>query len=291
MEGRWKGWLCAALVASGSGCQWFQTTSPNPYVPPNTQTNSYFPKVFGGNKLPSPADAPSATTGATPQNASQVSQQNLKRRDVLPETDVAFADVEVDAAFAEGKTPADRDKLLDSARQKYQHALTNDPKNKGAYVGLAKFYCKLGDHDQAIQSFRTAISLYPKDHQLAFQLSRLCAGFGDWPGSVQAAEYALSLDPQNIIYHKALGYGLAQQEKWDEAFAALLKVMKEPEARYILGRCLMDMNRPEEGRKQIEASIQQDPEYIVARQFLNDIDGTRPLGSDQIRQAGYEEER
>src|SRR5471032_2269307 len=67
-----------------------------------------------------------------------------------PETEVAFADTEVEAAFTEGKPAGERDQLIDSARQRYQRALKADPKNSAALAGLARLYSKIGDREHAV---------------------------------------------------------------------------------------------------------------------------------------------
>ena len=46
-----------------------------------------------------------------------------------------------------------------------------------------------------------------------------------------------------------------------------MKVMPEAQARYFLGRVLIDQNRDAEGRQMIQRRPTQDPQYQVAKQY------------------------
>lgn len=268
MMGHWKVVTLFVILTGSVGCRSQQTVSPTG-VPANPN-NSFSSRLFGPKYgPPKPDPLPTATT---------------RFKGAMPEVETAFANAYAESAFMEGRSAVERDQLIDSARQKFQAALAVDPKNKAAYLGMAKMYEKTGDRDHAVQAYRDALKVYPKDHEMAHQLAVTCARLDDWEGSIQAANYALSLDPENLTYHKTLGYGLARQGRLDESLATFRKVMPESQSHYFLGRVLIDMNREDEGRKQIEMAIQMEPNHPTARDFLTELDAQH----QPIRQASAE---
>lgn len=214
---------------------------------------------------------------------------------VKPDTEVAWADTEVDAALLEGRTDDERNKLFDDARSKYQKALQADPKNKAAMVGLARLYGKAGDREQCVRTYSQALHLDPKDHDTAIKLAKAQAQFGDWAGACQSCEYALHLDPENRGYRKTYGYCLAQAEKWEDAFAALMhrNVMTEADARYFLGRVLFDKDRLADGQAQLELAVKADPNHAAARAVLDEMAHPNPVTADPnpVRNVGNVEGR
>jgi len=201
---------------------------------------------------------------------------------VKPETEVAWADTEVDAALQEGRTDDERNKLFDNARAKYQKALAAEPKNKAALIGLGRLYAKAGDREKCVQTFTQALNLDPKDHETAMKLAKAQTQFGDWAGACQSCEYALALDPENRGYRKTYGFCLANGEKWEEAFNALLhkNVMSEADARYFLGRVLFDKDRLPDGQAQLELALKADPNHPEARAVLDDMMNPNPTPTD-----------
>src|SRR5262245_12408358 len=135
MAGRtaWQWLLTGGLAAAAVGCgstdktpSWFNSARSNTSAPPVTPDPSFQAPTAVPVKA---GDLPRAKAGSG----------------IKPDTDVVFADTQVEAALAEGRAPADRDQLLDHARQRYQKALKADPKHKGAFLGLAKLYTRTED--------------------------------------------------------------------------------------------------------------------------------------------------
>ena len=111
----------------------------------------------------------------------------------------------------EGRSSVDRDRLLDSARQKYQKALKADPKHKGALAGLADLYAKAGNKEQALATYQTALQAVTRRTTTWRTRWRRCrSSCQDWAGAVQSCQFALSLDPENRTYTRTLGYCQAQ---------------------------------------------------------------------------------
>ena len=210
------------------------------------------------------------------------------------ETEVIWADTQVESAMLEGQPDDVRNKLLDDARAKYQKALRTDPKNKPAMVGLARLYAKAGDRDRATQTYAQALHLDPKDHDTAIKLAKTQAQFGDWNGACKSCEYALALDPENRGYRKIYGYCQASGEKWEDAFGTLMShsVMSEADARYFLGRMLFDKDRLQDGRAQIELALKADPAHPESRAVLDEMNNPQgvptPADTNPVRNVGYQ---
>jgi tetratricopeptide (TPR) repeat protein len=194
------------------------------------------------------------------------------------ETEVIWADTQVESALLDGQPDDVRNKLLDDARGKYQRALAADPKNKAALVGLGRLYAKAGDRERSVQTYTQALHLDPKDHETAMKLAQAQAQFTDWGGACQSCEYALALDPENRGYRKTYGFCLANAEKWEDAFTALMhkNVMSEADARYFLGRVLFDKDRLPDGHAQLELALKADPTHAEARAVLDEMANPDP---------------
>ena len=264
MDRRLTSWACAAALAAGVGCK-TDKTQVAADAPGGGANQSMLGKAFG-SKLPPPG-----TPGMPPVTAARPPRK--PGEGLKPETEVGLAAVDYDVAMAAGST-VERDQLLDAARQKYGRALKTDPKNKDALVGLARLYTATGDKDHAVAALTTAVQYHPADHKLSYRLAATQFKFGDFPAAAQACEAALKGDPGSREYHKTLALCQAHQNQWDQAFASLVRssTMSQAEARYFLGRVLVDVGRPEDGRAQIAEAAKIDPNYTLAAQTLADLD-------------------
>lgn len=266
MDGRLRLWLTGGLLAvslPAVGCGLFnRNTTPQadgmaPVVPVGHQQQKPNILQAGFQQKQASQFRPTETpTGLT--------QPRKKGQQFKPETDIAIANVELEAAFDESRSGSDRDRILDVARQRFQHALKKDPKNKGALLGLAKLYTWAEDRERAVATYNEALRYHPRDAEVAFALMRTYARFEDWAGACKACEMAITLDPENRTFRKAYGSVLAKAERWDESFEVLLGMMPEAEARTHLGRMLIDNGRVPEGQQQLQTALQKDPRPEVA---------------------------
>lgn len=283
MSGRWKQLVCAGLLAGAVGCNSSKNniTMPEATLPTSQGRSSMMSRVFGSDKF-----VPQAPPQAEPVMAAS---RKKPGEPMKPETEVANAIMARDAAFLEGKSDVERDQLLDASRQAFQRALKAEPKNKAALMGLAEMYTMAGDKTQALATYQLALHHNPKDHELAHKMARTCAGFLDWQASADAAKYALSLDPENRMYRKSLGMAQARLGQLQEAFDTLLDAkMTEAQARYVLGRTLIDMDRTEEGLRQVRTAVTQEPQYAMAQQFLADFEAGRVTKDPDVITVGHE---
>lgn len=196
---------------------------------------------------------------------------------IKPETHAILANVQLESAFDEKTMPESRESLLDSARAGYHRALKQDPKNKVALLGLAKYYARLGDREKAMQVYKQYFAEYPSDKDVAHEVAITHAQWKDWPGAVAWCEFALKIDPENLTIRKTLAFCLARAGKWDEAFSVMCQVMPEAQARYLMARVLEHQNQADACRMQLQLAIKADPDFAPARDFLAELDmSTRP---------------
>lgn len=284
MDGRWKRWACGGVIAAAVvGCNRNEVRAPvaTPEFAAVNEKPSLIQQAFGTH--PKFVPKPPADATAVPVKVARNPNEPAK-----PETHVALAEADFEAAFMEGRSAVERDQFLDAARHKYQLALKADPKNKAALTGLARLYAKIDDRQHAVATLQTAVQAHPKDHELAHKLAGVQVQFADWAGAAESCRLALRLDPENRSYHKTLGYCQAQLGQWDEAFATLLKTMPEPQARYFLGRVMLDLGQTDQGKQLIAAAAAMDPEYKLAKQTLDDMTAGRLNRQEPVTQAGFD---
>lgn len=285
MDGRWKRWACGGLMAAAVvGCNRNEVRPPaTPEFAAVGEKPSLIQQAFG--------TTPKFTPKPPGESAIPVRVARKPNEPAKPETQVALAEADVEAAFMENYSAVERDQFIDAARHKYQLALKADPKNAGALVGLARLYARIGDREHAVATLQTAIQAHPKDHEIAHKLATVQVQFADWSGAVESCRLALRNDPENRTYHKTMGYCQAQLGQWDDAFATLLKAMPESQARYFLGRVMLDHGQTEQGKQLIAAAAAMDPEYKLAKQTLDDMSAGKLNRQEPVMQAGFQGEQ
>lgn len=283
MDGRrFKLWALAGAMAAAVGCRSQQTTTSGMPVPP----------AAGGSRVSLFAPKP---PGPVPQQPPiDEAAEARKKGPLKPETIVAFADAQVDAAFAgDGASSADTGRVLDEARLKYQKALERDPKNYEALRGLARLYTRAGDREQALATYAALVRAYPQDHKAAHEQALAHARFEDWDGATAACRQALALDPQSRRYTRTLGLCLARTGQAQEGFDLLGKVMPEAEARTTMAKVFADGGQADAARQQLELAVKADPAFAAAQEMLAQFTGqpaaVPQTGGNPIQQASYTE--
>jgi Tfp pilus assembly protein PilF len=291
MDGRRLRRLClyGGLLAGTLGCNRGNTYSDTFGFPKAGQpVGAVVPggkPSWGGGAPPAAAGTP--TDGLVGMPVAEAPKK--KKGGFSPDTRVAFADTWVESALGD-PPPLNRDQLLDQARQAYGKALEKDPKHKGAMLGLARLYARLGDREHALEYFKKYLAQHPKDHEVAHEVAVTHGRWKDWDGAVVWCDEALKIDPQNRTYRKTKGFSLARAGKWEEGFKTLCEVMPESQARYNMARVLEHQNYTDHSRYQLQLALKADPEFAPAREFLAELDQPRATPNaegGQVLPAGY----
>ncbi len=263
-EGRKGGWgcfLCLLLI----GCNHSPVQSP---LDAALQTPAFHSATTHGGGL-------RAMWGHSPQLSVQLphlTSNTSSQGPPKPETIAILAQVQLDAAFAEETAAASRELLLDQARQGFQKALQQDPKNPTALLGLAQYHTRLGERQKALEVYHRYLQYYPQDIQARHQLALVHAQWKDWESAVRWCDEALRLDPESRNIRKTKGFCLARAGRYDEALATFREIMPESLARYHLARVLEHMGQVEASRQQLHLALQSDPNCEQARRFLTELE-------------------
>lgn len=282
---RWFTFGC--VVAGALGCN-RNTVQPAPFGQmPNT------------NGAPAPAPAPVASaksmwgggsSNAAPPQAPVEMTPPVSNKPASADALVAISDVRLDAAFDEKTAPGSKEPLLDVAREGYQKALKQEPKNPNAMLGIARFYAKVGDKEKALEAFKKYLTAYPNDVKVAHEVAIIHARWKDWPGAVAWCQFSLKIDPENRDVKKSLGFCQARSGQWKEALDTLCQIMPEAQARHNLAGLLDHLGYSEHSRQQLQLAVQADPNYAPARDFLAEL--TQPRTGTEgsaVRQASDEQ--
>ncbi|MBN9522185.1 tetratricopeptide repeat protein [bacterium] len=272
MDGRRLRWLVVGgLILGGVGCT--RNTNPPGFAPPTPPQQSK--SLFGGGQQVAAAPTPGMgpTGGGIPVEAAPPRRPGQKG--LLPDTETEFANTHVQVALGD-PPPPNKDEMLDMARHRYQRALKQDPKHKGALLGTARMYVKTGEREKAAEAFKKYVDVHPKDAAVHHEAAMACARFQDWTGATRWCEAALQLDPENRAYRKTLGFCQARAGRWDEAFTTMCRVMPEAQARYNMAAVLLHTNNPDACRAQLQLALQADPQHAAARDFIAELDETHP---------------
>lgn len=276
MDGRgYRKWLLAGCLAAGAlGCNRNTVQSP---LTPNPSGTASKPSLWSGGSHPTvPGEAVEPVSKGPPR----------------PETLVAFADVQLESAYDEKLPPSGKQELLDRARQGYQKALEQDPKNKSAQLGLARYYTRVGEKDRAVEVFKKYLTGNPSDKDVAHEVAKAHAQWKDWTGAVAWCDFALKIDPENMAVRKTMAFCHARDGKWEEGFRVMCQVMPEAQARYLMARVLEHQNQLAASRQQLHLALKADPNYAEAREFLVELEAVITGGPNPfaVQQAGFNQQ-
>src|SRR5690349_8376607 len=82
---------------------------------------------------------------------------DLPKRQPKADTCIKFANMREHEAADTKKAPAEQQRCLEEARMLYDQALSIDPKNIDALLGLAALQDKMGSHDKALAIYDRAV--------------------------------------------------------------------------------------------------------------------------------------
>ena len=219
-------------------------------------------------------------------------EQDLPKRNLKPETLVAFGRYREGDAADEKLPESTRRQLLTQGRQAYQQAIKQDPNCLPAYLGLAHLYITEEDYNRAFDTYHKAIQRNPMAPEAWYALGMCHARKKEWEPALSALKKAVELDPENREYTRTLGLCLARAGHSDESVAWLSKVMNQADAYYNVGRMLHHLHQEEEGKRFVQMALQMNPDLAVAREFLAHLDNPAAAPTaPPVVAVGFEEER
>jgi tetratricopeptide (TPR) repeat protein len=246
---------CGGLWLSlAPGCTHMQQTPPAPEIPPDAITKS---------------------------------DKDQPRRLPHAATCVTLAELRVQFAARPDCAALDQQRLYDEAIRSYQQAVRIEPKCVQAYLGLARLYGKLDQHDRATEALLAGIDACPQDGALWFELGMSQARRKEWDAALDNLHKASELDPENHLYANLTGYCLARAGHFDESFTFLAKTQGETKAHYSVARMLYHMQMDQECRKHLQLALQVNPEFTPAQQMLAELD--RPAEERTIQTVSHEQ--
>ncbi|MCE9566577.1 MAG: tetratricopeptide repeat protein [Planctomycetes bacterium] len=278
MDGRWiRKWLLASCVIPGAlGCK----TTRTPWDAPAGTASG----------MPSVSDKKSIWDSTKTSVPVEVAIEP-KKGPPAPATLVAIADLQLERALDDKAAVANRQELLDTARQGYQKALQQDPKNSTAMIGLARFYTRLGEREKAVDEFKKYLTIYPTDKVVAHEVAVAHAQWKDWAGAISWCEFALKIDPENLSTRKTMAFCYARAGKWEDGLRVMMQVMPEAPARFQIARAMDHQNDVAGCKAQLELALKADPNFADARDYLIELEhpsqGTAP--DSGILQTGFTE--
>jgi tetratricopeptide (TPR) repeat protein len=260
-----RGPLALALLAGLAGCSHHKAA------------------VTGG---PPPQPAAKAPAADTPGLAAKGAKPHR------PESWTAYANYAAQEAAAPERSPADAQRIRDTARRAYQEALRVDPNYVAAHQGLARLYVAMGDQQHAAAAYQKALQIAPKEAGLWYELGMSHARVKAWGPAAENLSQAVELDPENRAYVNALGFALARAGRYEEGLACLSRYNGEAKGHYHLARMLEHVKQPELCKAHLRMALEKDADLEEARQMLARLEAKPAPAAPQggaVQTVGYRE--
>jgi len=139
---------------------------------------------------------------------------------------------------------------LEAARGDYQQALSDDPANRDAQLGLAALDVRSGRLEAAEAAYMRLLQADPRDAEAQAALMALRSGRVDPMAAESRLKSMLAVDPKAHALNFALGNQFAQQGRWAEAQAQYFKAFAaeptNPDFAYNLAVSLDHLRQPKQ---------------------------------------------
>jgi len=139
---------------------------------------------------------------------------------------------------------------LEAARADYQQALSDDPANRDAQLGLAALDVRSGRLEAAEAAYLRLLQVDPRDAEAQAALMALRGGRVDPVAAESRLKSMLAVDPKAHALNFALGNQFAQQGRWAEAQAQYFKAFAaeptNPDFAYNLAVSLDHLRQPKQ---------------------------------------------
>ncbi len=164
---------------------------------------------------------------------------------------------------------------LDKAEDYYKKAASSNGVHPDPYLGLATIAVQRGDLDGALDLYSKAHGIDATDKTFA-GIGLIKMERGDKEEAYDLFMHALDKNPENMVALLSLIRLGHELERLPQTMVPLEHYLSinpgKSEVRYSLAGCLVCLDRKEEARTQLEAVIENDPDFAPARELLALLD-------------------
>ncbi len=186
-------------------------------------------------------------------------------------TCIAFGDFRAAEATNKDRSPIQRQQLSEDARKAYQQALSIEPDNMQALVGLARLYTNLEDYQHARETYELAAKKHPKQAGIWFELGMMHARKKEWDLAISHLGKAVQLEPENRQFINTYGFALCRVGKFDESFKVFIKINEPAKAHYQVARMMNHVGKNDEAREHLIKALANQPDYPDALSLLSTL--------------------
>jgi tetratricopeptide (TPR) repeat protein len=193
---------------------------------------------------------------------------------------------------ADPETPAARrEEMREQARKAYQQALSSEPANLSAHIGLARLHVYSQDYERAVAYYQRTVQIAPRNASVWYELGMTEKRAHAPEAALAHLQRAVALDPENPQMANTLGVVLAEAGRYDDALGAFSRVNGDAESHYKLARTLLRVNQIDLGRQHIVIALQKNPRLDGAQALLAQLDRVEQPAPRPVEPVDYDPAR
>jgi TolB-like protein/Flp pilus assembly protein TadD len=196
-----------------------------------------------------------------------------------------------------GWTELGRDDALVQAREEARKALALAPHDYHAHFTMAAVHMQAGEHEKSIAEFEKALELNHNSGNVMANFAELLVYVGRTKEAVELMKTAMRLDPHHPEwYYWNLGWAQYSAGECEAAATTLREMSRMPPlVNRSLAAALVCLGRVDEALAAIDALLEHDPQYSLAKFRLNlkgkyQDPANLERWIDDLRRAGLPEE-
>ncbi len=261
MRRRWILSLLMGSLATFTGC-----TKQYSILPPNMHLGPEYQAYTPNQTQPTPTEAPN------------------KNKAPQTSTCIAFGDWMITAGnnarnnAHKAMTEEQRRQCLDqsarcyeNAKQLYQQALQQDPKEMRAYLGLAKVAQEEGQYALANEHYQRVLKEYPNDASIWFEYGLCLAKQKNWNESLECMQKATKLDAKNSNYTSQYAWALSRVGRYEESWTIFRSIYGDGPAYFRVAQMAMHLGQYDKSRHFVQLSLQIEPNNVQAQELLTHL--------------------
>lgn len=162
---------------------------------------------------------------------------------------------------------------VEQARQLYQKAIAEQPKNLNALLGAARMEDREGRLDVAVMLYQRAAAAHPKNPTVLNDLGLCLARQGKLPVAERVLIQAVQLEPTKPLYRNNLAKIQVEMNRLDAACQHLAAVYPPAVVNYNMGVLLYERGRTAEAQRFLLTAAGMNPALGAAQTLLAEIRG------------------